>query len=57
MEDKKIMVKTIWYRGKNNGLYMQEELKLIYMEENPKEKFNYNNFLAWIDNKEFIRID
>lgn len=51
------MKDTIWYRGKNNGFYMYEELKLTYMEENPKEKFEHCNFIAWADNKGFTRIN
>lgn len=50
-------MKTIWYKGVNGGLYMQEELKLFWFEENPNEKFELCNFLAWIENKGFIRED
>ena len=51
------MKETIWYRGNNGGIYMQEELKLAWYEENPKEKFELCNFIAWADNKGFKRIN
>ena len=51
------MKDTIWYKGTNEGFYMYEELKLMYMEENPKEKFELCNFNAWIDSKGFKRIN
>jgi hypothetical protein len=50
-----IKMKTIWYKGVKGGLYMQEELKLFWFEENPNEKFELCNFLAWIENKGFVR--
>lgn len=51
------MKETIWYRGTNNGLYYFEELKLIWMEENPKERFELSNFNAWLDKKGFVKIN
>lgn len=50
------MKETIWYKGVNEGIYMQEELKLAYMEET-KEKFELCNFIAWMDKKGFKRIN
>ena len=46
---------TIWYKGINDGLYTQEELKLFWFDENPSEKLELCNFLAWIENKGFVR--
>lgn len=51
------MKETVWYKGTSGKVYMYEELKLAYMEEFPKEKFTYNNFVAWADNKGFERIN
>lgn len=51
------MKDTIWYKGVNDGLYYYEELKLIYMEENPTEKFKLCNFNKWADDKGFKRIN
>ena len=50
-------MKTIWYRSKAGNLYMQEELKLYYLENVEFGRFEFCNFLAWIDNKEFVRIN
>ena len=50
-------MKTIWHRSKEGNLYMQEELKLYYLENVEFDRFEFCNFLAWIDNKEFVRIN
>ena len=50
-------MKTIWYRSKEGNLYMQEELKLYYLENVEFDRFEFCNFLSWIDNKEFVRIN
>ena len=50
-------MKTIWYRSKEGNLYMQEELKLYYLENVEFDHFEFCNFLAWIDSKEFVRIN
>ena len=50
-------MKIIWYRSKEGNLYMQEELKLYYLENVEVNRFEFCNFLAWIDNKEFVRIN
>ena len=50
-------MKTIWYRSKEGNLYMQEELKLYYLENVEVERLGFCNFLAGIDNKEFVRIN
>ena len=50
-------MKTIWYRSKEGNLYMQEELKLYYLENVEFDHFEFCNFLAWIDNKKFVRIN
>ena len=50
-------MKPIWYRSKEGNLYMQEELKLYYLENVEFDRFEFLNFLAWIDNKEFVRIN
>lgn len=49
-------MKTVWFKSVNGGLYFFEELKLIWMEQNPKEKFELCNFNAWADAKGFKRI-
>lgn len=51
------MKETIWYKGKNGKFYMYEELKLVYLKENSKERFELCNFLSWIDKKGFVRIN
>ena len=50
-------MKTIWYRSKEGNLYMQEELKLYYLENVEVGRFEFCNFLAWVDNNEFVRIN
>ena len=50
-------MEIIWYRSKEGNLYMQEELKLYYLENVEFDRFEFCNFLAWIDNKEFVRIN
>ena len=56
-KEERKMEQTVWYRGTNNGLYYFEELKLIWMEENPKERFDLGNFNAWLDEKGFVKIN
>ena len=50
-------MEIIWYRSKEGNLYMQEELKLYYLENVEGGRFEFCNFLAWIDNNEFVRIN
>lgn len=47
---------NIWYRGKDGGLWLQEELKLEYMEREPG-RFELCNFLAWVEKLGFQRIN
>lgn len=49
-------METVWFKGVNGSLYFFEELKLIWMEQNPKEKFELCNFNVWSDAKGFKRI-
>jgi hypothetical protein len=57
-EEKEItqMKNTVWFKGINGGLYFFEELKLVWMDENPNERFDLGNFNAWADKKGFKRI-
>ena len=50
-------MEAIWYRSKEGTLYMQEDLKLYYLENVEFGHFEFCNFLAWIDNNEFVRIN
>ena len=50
-------MKTIWYRSKEGTLYMQEDLKLYYLENVEFGHFEFCNFLVWLDNNGFIRIN
>lgn len=50
------MKSLVWFKGVNGGLYFFEELKLIWMDENPNEKFELCNFNVWADKKGFKRI-
>jgi hypothetical protein len=50
------MKNLVWFKGVNGGLYFFEELKLIWMDENPNEKFELCNFNAWADQKGLKRI-
>ena len=50
-------MEIIWYRSKEGNLYMQEELKLYYLENVEFDRFEFLNFLAWIDNRGFVRIN
>lgn len=51
------MKSIIWFKGTNGGMYFFEELKIIWMEENPNERFDLAAFNAWADAKGFKRIN
>ena len=50
-------METIWYRSKEGNLYTQEDLKLYYLENVEVDHFEFCNFLAWLDNNRFVRIN
>ena len=46
---------TIWFKDNIEGLYMFEELKGIWYDNHPNERFDLGNFNAWADSKGFVR--
>ena len=48
---------TVWFKGIHGGLFFFEELKLIWYDEHPREKFELCNFNAWADSKGFVRVN
>lgn len=49
-------METIWYKGKDGGLWMQEELKLEYLNRN-FNPFELCNFLSWLEALGFERLN
>ena len=47
---------TIWFKDNLDGLYMFYELKEIWYDNHPNERFDLGNFSAWAESKGFVRV-
>ena len=47
---------TVWFKNSFGALYFFEELKEIWYEHHPHERFDIGNFNAWAESKGFVRV-
>ena len=47
---------TIWFKDNLEVLYMFEELKEIWYERHPHERFDLGNFNVWAESNGFVRV-
>ena len=57
LEETIVKVKeTVWFKNSFGALYLFEELKEIWYEHHPHERFELGNFNAWVESKGFVRV-
>ena len=48
---------TVWFKNSFGTMYMFEELKEIWYDHNPHERFDLGNFNVWAERKGFARVN
>ena len=48
---------TVWFKNAFGSMYFFEELKEIWYEHHPNERFDLGNFNAWVESKGFVRVN
>lgn len=48
---------TVWFKNYFGALYFFEELKEIWYDNHPNERFDLGNFNVWAESNGFVRVN